>query len=488
MQVITPKQMATTFFLPYQVRWIKDPARLKLMEKSRQIGLSWATAYCNVRAAALAAQEIWVTSRDDIQARLYLEDCAKWANILNMAARSLGEQLIDPAKGSKAYVLEFANGSRIHSMSSNPDAQAGKRGSRVLDEFALHPDQRKLWSIAYPGITWGGTLSVISTHRGAHTLFNQLVVEAREGGNPKGISLHRVTLEDALNQGFLEKLKQKLPADNPVQEMDAAAYFDFVRSGCADEESFAQEYMCVPADESAAFITYDMLDACSYTPAEPWETELDPAAEYFAGMDIGRTRDLTVIYVLERRGEHRYTRRILEMKGQTFSDQAAALDRYAALPQVKRICVDSTGIGRQLAEEAAARWHKVEPVNFTQASKEDMAVRLRRAMEDTALRIPRRRELYADFRSIRKETTASGAVRYVGERSSAGHADRFWACALALLAAAPAGDSCHIGIIGSRTTIRRRPATTARDPFQAAHSALRTAFSTAALSSKLNRR
>ena len=51
-------------------------------------------------------------------------------------------------------VLEFASGKRIHSMSSNPDAQAGKRGGRILDEFALHRDQRKMWAIAYPGITW----------------------------------------------------------------------------------------------------------------------------------------------------------------------------------------------------------------------------------------------------------------------------------------------------------------------------------------------
>ena len=44
-------------------------------------------------------------------------------------------------------MLSFASGKRIHSMSSNPDAQAGKRGGRVLDEFALHPIRAKLWSM-----------------------------------------------------------------------------------------------------------------------------------------------------------------------------------------------------------------------------------------------------------------------------------------------------------------------------------------------------
>ena len=39
-------------FLPYQGKWIKDKSRLKLMEKGRQIGLSWSTAWaCDERTA-----------------------------------------------------------------------------------------------------------------------------------------------------------------------------------------------------------------------------------------------------------------------------------------------------------------------------------------------------------------------------------------------------------------------------------------------------
>ena len=89
-----------------------------------------------------------------------------------------------------------------------------KRGDRVLDEFALHPDPSKLYTIAYPGITWGGSLEIFSTHRGTANYFNQLILEARHKGNPKKFSLHRVTLQDALDQGFLFKLQQKLPADD----------------------------------------------------------------------------------------------------------------------------------------------------------------------------------------------------------------------------------------------------------------------------------
>ena len=89
-------------FLPFQTAWIKDESRLKLMEKSRQIGISWSTAYgTDERAAAQGARyDEWVSSRDDIQARLFIEDCKLWAGIMGMAAKDLGEVVIDPEKKS----------------------------------------------------------------------------------------------------------------------------------------------------------------------------------------------------------------------------------------------------------------------------------------------------------------------------------------------------------------------------------------------------
>ncbi len=453
-QIIIPRARDASFFLPYQAAWIKDDSRLKLIEKSRQIGMSWATAYALVRRKSMQAArgDAWISSRDDLQARLFKEDCNSFAGILHTAATDMGLQVVDEERKASAYVLAFANGCRIHSMSSNPDAQAGKRGDRVLDEFALHPDPRKLWAIAYPGITWGGQLEVISTHRGSNNLFNQLIQDIRHNGNPMGISLHRVTLQDALEQGFLDKLKAKLPADDPRQDMDAGAYFDFIRAGCVDEESFQQEYMCQPSDDSSAFIGYELIDGCTMPAGERWELPLDPTKEYYAGMDIARKHDLTVFYLIEKDGHRRITRRVIVMKNTPFAQQAALVDSYAALPHVRRICMDATGIGAQLAEDARSRHgYKVEPVTFTAGVKEDLAVTLRRVMEDSALRMPALPELIADLRKIKKSTTSAGNVRYEGERGHGddGHADRFWALALAVHAAKPGQDCGHIGVLGA---------------------------------------
>ncbi|MEO1488853.1 MAG: terminase family protein [Pseudomonadota bacterium] len=421
--------------LPYQAKWIYDDSRLKLIEKSRQIGLSWATAYACVSRTAVATAlfDQWVSSRDDIQAQLFLEDCKFWAGNMELAAEDLGEQLIDPKDRQTSYVLRFANGRRINSMSSNPNAQAGKRGGRVLDEFALHPDPKKLWTIAYPGITWGGSMEVISTHRGTHNFFNQLVREIKEGGNPKGISLHTVTLQTALDQGFLWKLQRALPADDERMAMDEAAYFDFVRSGTVDEEAFQQEFMCNPADDDAAFLEYSLITQSEYPQGVDWQTE--EGGELYAGVDIGRKKDLTVLWLIERLGDVFYTRAVITLQNMTKGEQEKVL--WPIFERCARVAIDYTGLGIGWGDDAKDRFgdYKIENVTFTSRTKEALAYPVRGAMEDRKLRIPYQPDIRSDLRSVTKQTTAAGNIRFTAERTPDGHADRFWALALAVHAA-----------------------------------------------------
>lgn len=459
---IRPKRDA--LLLPYQAAWVQDTSRLKIAEKSRQIGWTWATAYSIVRRKSLktARSDAWISSRDDLQARLFLEDCKHFADILQIGAKDLGEKAIDDA-GHTAYVLKFATGCRAHSMSSNPDAQAGKRGDRVLDEFAIHPDPRKLYGIAYYGITWGGSLEIFSTHRGSANYFNELINKVRHKGNPMGFSLHRVTLQDALDQGFLFKLQQKLPPDDPRQSMDEAEYFDMVRRESPDDETFMQECMCVPSDDNSAFLSYDLIASCEYKPGENWETDLKDAKNpLYIGVDVGRAHDLTVIWVIEKFAGISCTRRVVCLDKIPFDEQERELYALLQLPQVRRCCIDNTGIGRQFAERAQQKFgtYKVEAVNFTGPVKEELAYPVRAAFEDMSFRLPNDNFIRADFRAIKKETTASGNIRFTADRGKNGHSDRFWAAALALHAGK---QSVAPGRIVTFNTPRARAIATRRD-------------------------
>lgn len=423
------------YFLPYQIAWIRDQARLKIVEKSRQIGLSYADSYDSVRkAAAKDGRNVWVMSKDEVQAKEYILYAKRWARIFEIAAKDLGEQTLTTESGTavKVQIIEFASGARIYALSSNPDAIVGKTGHVKLDEFAIHKDQRMLYRVAKPVIQWGGTLSIISTHRGRATAFNDFIRGIKEDGNPMGWSLHTVPVQKAVDEGLVEKINAATG-----QTESREAWLARQRAECMDEEQWLQEYCCIPADDGAAFITWEMIQSCEDSTAKKdFDFLLDAKNPLYLGVDVGRKKDLTVIDVEEKVGDVLWERMRIEMQGKTFAEQEHELYRLLALPQVKRCCIDSTGLGMQLAERATERFGwKVEGVSFTGPVKEELAFPLRAAHEDRTLRYNPDPKLRADLRGIKKETTASGNIRFVGE-SEDSHCDRFWSKALALHAAA----------------------------------------------------
>lgn len=434
-------------FLPYQEKWIKDTSRIKLMEKSRQIGMSWTAAFSLVKrhnSNRTNKLDSWVSSRDITQAKLFLEDCKQFAQ--NSNSMNLQDDSSLPIKKSKVQqssnlMLYFPNKTRIHSLSSNPNAQAGKRGTRVLDEFALHPDPQKLYTIAYPGITWGGQLEIISTHRGSNNFFNHLIQEIKFNDNPKKISHYRVTLEDALNAGFLNALKEKLPPDDPYQTMDEAAYFDQVRNSCADRESFFQEYMCQPCDENTFFLHPSLIESCEIPSDTPWEYSFPEAIrsphDFFLGIDIGRDHDLTVFCLLEKMDNVLNMRKLVALQNIPFSIQEEFLHNFLLIPTLRRTCIDQTGLGRQFTERAShfSGYGVIQGISFTNLIKESLAFNLRSTLENRAILIPPDKELRADLRSIKRQSTSSGNIRFNADSAKTGHADRFWAMALAVHAA-----------------------------------------------------
>ena len=459
-----------SFFLGYQNRWIKDDSIMKIMEKSRRVGVSYGTAYRHVRQHSLKTNvlDTWVSSRDEPTARQFVRDANMFANVFQLGGKDMGESVLQTEDGNKVSVhtLALANRAAIFSLASNPDVFAGKGGNVELDEFALrkHPDE--VYAIAAPTIDWGGHLSIISTHRGSGNYFNTLIREIKEKKNPKGFSLHRVSLQDALDDGFLWKLqKTRLTESDPRFHMDEADYFNYQQHRCRDRETFLQEYMCVPADDLAAFIEYNLIDACTYREGENWKLSLEEmrkralaGAEFYSGTDIGRVHDLTSCTVVERVVGQRLVRHRLDLRDLSFATQESIL--YPIYDICRRNCIDKTGLGMQFAERAAQRFgeHKVEGVGFSGPVKEDLAYPVRSAFEDRSIRIGFEDDaLIRAIRAIRKEVTTAGNIRFVAESNDEGHADEFWGLALALHASkTPNYGSPTIGRVTSPKTSRAR--------------------------------
>src|SRR5712692_4848314 len=130
------------YFLPYQRAWIRDKSLLRICEKGRQIGMSYADSYDSVKKAApRGGLDVWVMSRDERQARQYIRYCRRWARTLNLACAAHETELLSGRGSVQAQALEFRSGARVFGLSSNPDAIVGKSRHVKLDEFALHRNQ-----------------------------------------------------------------------------------------------------------------------------------------------------------------------------------------------------------------------------------------------------------------------------------------------------------------------------------------------------------
>ena len=150
----------------------------------------------------------------------------------------------------------------------------------------------------------------------------------------------------------------------------------------------------------------------------------------YLGLDVARKHDLCVFDVGEKIGDVVWDRLRIEMRGCRFAEIEETLFRLLRLTQVKRACIDATGLGAQLAERAAERFEwKVEPITFTAPMKEELAFGLRADFEERRLRIVSDNLLVADLRGIKKQVSGSGNIRFLGE-SGDSHCDRFWAKAL----------------------------------------------------------
>jgi phage FluMu gp28-like protein len=143
-----------------------------------------------------------------------------------------------------------------------------------------------------------------------------------------------------------------------------------------------------------------------------------------------------------------------------FARQLLSLPGPDGRPLVRRACIDSTGMGAPLAESLEREFGpRVEPVTFTAAVKEDMAYRVKRRMEQRLDLIPEAPEIARAFGAVKKLVTVAGNTRFDAERTDRGHADEFWAKALADLAAEqPISHLSNGVIVGTPRAVAWMPA------------------------------
>jgi phage FluMu gp28-like protein len=447
-----PKSRKGRILLPWQEAWRRDDSDLKIWEKSRRIGATYAEANDATmpRLAERRTIDYFFSSADESAAYEFADYCRFWIETAGQVADKFTEQIEDEitGKAATAFVIRFkasdGKGCRIVAMSSNPRRFRSKGGDVGLDEFAYHDQPREMYAAAQPCTMWGGKLRILSTHNGEGSLFNSLVQmgkrhaagEAKAGDIP--FSVHRITIEEAIEQGLVERINVTRGTKFTRED-----FLERCRSQCLSESHWMQEFMAVPSIDTTAFLPYDLIEGCESELAGRMDQYQGGAL--YVGMDVGENGDRTRIWVLEPVGDVLWTREIV-----TFTDEPLRIKEEAFLarlanPKAVRGCVDGTGLGTQIGQNAEATG-KGESIKFSLPAKDLLASPIRGLFEDKRIRVPATREIREDLHSIRMTQSTAGHPRFDAERTDSGHADAFWALALAAHAAADLGGQPAISV------------------------------------------
>lgn len=421
-------------FMPYQRAWIADESRFKIGMFARQTGKTFSTGGectddCFQRWAEDRKARWVILSRGERQAAEMMTEVIKpmtkayfevYRHLLKGGEPRFEEGVFRAPQESgpdavyKAMEVAFPNGSRITALPANPDTARGFSANVILDEFAFHAKSREIWAALFPVISKGRQkLRVISTPNGKGNKFYELMTA--EGSV---WSRHVIDIYEAVRQGL----------DRDI---------DMLRKGMADEDAWAQEYELKWLDEASAWLDYDLISAAEN--AEAGRPEGYQGGLCFVGVDIAARNDLFVIWVDELVGDVLWTREIIARRRISFAEQDALLDDVMRRYRVVRCRMDQTGMGEKPVEDAQRRHGalRVEGVLFSPAAKLDMATALKERMQDRKKRIPAGDPvLRADLHAIKSQVGVTGQRRLVADGETDGHADRFWAAALAASAAA----------------------------------------------------
>lgn len=448
-------EAADNVLLKYQRDWIADTADVKIDEKSRQIGGTWAeaaddTLLASVKDALRPDEQVYYIGYVKEMAREFIDTCAMWAKKFDKAYDGIqeieyedefkqGDKLV--IRKIQAFQMEFATGHRIMALSSAPRNLRGKHGIVVIDEAAFHDDLNELIDAALALLTWGGKIRIISTHNGVDNDFNELITAIRARPQEySGFSIHRTTLDDALADGLYHKICEA-KGDEWTPEAEA----EWRRWSIAkyrDTEVANQELFCVPRRGGGTYLPTALIEQCQneQIPVLRWSVEYsflekndyertkdaeDWIAEHLApvmadktrvnpelmscfGEDFGRSGDLSVFWPMQiGAGMTRRTPFVIELRNVSFRQQEQILYYMADhLPRLVAGAMDARGNGQYLAESAAGRYgSRVEQVMLAVDWYRVNMPRFKAAFEDKTIETPKDIEILADLRAIKVDTT-----------------------------------------------------------------------------------
>lgn len=420
---------------PYQQEFLDDRSMWRFAVKSRQVGYSFlfaveALARCHLKRNHTAI----FTSYNQA-------DAVEKVTV----ARELFEEMSGPFKkrlvvDSRTELVFESTGtgrrgrSRIVSVPSK--APRGKHGDVYLDELAHYQNARKVYAGTTATIMRSrGQLSVASTPLGRRGIFWEMA--SRDRGRFGHFTRQfipwwacgffcrdtRRAGREAATLGTTARVERF--ATEPLRAQLLSL----------ELSHFQQELECSFVSDRGSFFPYALVLGCMSDDvllAEDWGEVPRATGRLVAGYDVGRRRDLSEVALFEEMGERLVCRALRRFEKVPFAEQEAELRAMLHVLPIARLSIDSGGIGMNLAENLERDFPDVVvPETFSPTSKERWATDLKIRMQRRDVDLPLDRDLLAEIHSVQRNVTEAGRITFGVSSSADGHADRFWAIAMA---------------------------------------------------------
>lgn len=460
----THDPLASGILMAHQRAWLDDKASLKLCEKGRRTGITYAEALDDTLIAASSksagGDNVFYIGDTKEKGLEFIRYVAHFARIVARELLQVDEFLFEDrredgtSRAIAAYRITFASGFRVVALSSRPANIRGLQGTVVIDEAAFHDDVAAVIDAVNALLIWGGRIRIISTHNGEDNAFNQLIKDTRAG--LYDYSIHRITFSNAVANGLYERVCL-IRGWTPSAEAKAEWLGRILRSYGPRVEAREEELDAVPRRSSGAYLPRSLVAAAqipgvpviTWAKGEAWY--LDPqrllvAQEWFAenirpllerlernrrhvfGQDMGRDGDLSVIVVHADAGGGRWrTAFQIELRRIPFDVQW--LIASGILEDLPRFCAafDARGNGQAHAEAAQQLFGiaRVTCVKATVAWYAEHFPTYRAALEDKSIGLPDGEDVLTDHRAaiLRAGFPAISDARFKGKDGEGRHGD-----------------------------------------------------------------
>jgi phage FluMu gp28-like protein len=315
-------------------------------------------------------------------------------------------------------IVRLTNRSVIEAFPNNPETIRGPTLNCVfLDEANFITNDEELYdAVLFTLSTTNGKFICTSTPWHTDSIFWRIFNDPAY----KDFAKSHVTYEQALEPKgplkleILEKIKKQLEG-NPWR--------------------WRREMMAEWAEDEDVWLPQALITSCIDSQLEYSSFEQTITGEFYAGLDLGKHQDHSVLTVVKIEQSsiklihiHRFPLRT--PYASVIGYVKTLCDRWQT---IKKVLVDMTGMGDYVVEDMMnAGISQTEGVQFTQETKEKMAQWLKKCMTEKRLKIPYDSDLIAELNIERFELTKDGKIKFNHPEGT--HDDRFWSLSLACYA------------------------------------------------------